>query len=137
MLADPMMRAIAVERRSDRAARICRNAAAFGVPGLEIVMGDAPAALAGLAPPDAVFIGGGCDAAVLDAAVNALRAGGRLVVNAVTLETEALLLARHAVTGGELVRIAVSRVEPVGGKTGWRAAMPVTQWTWIKPGSRP
>jgi precorrin-6Y C5,15-methyltransferase (decarboxylating) len=133
MLADPSMRAIAVERNADRAARIRRNAAAYGVPGLEIVEGAAPAALSGLATPDAVFVGGGSDATVLDAAARALRAGGRLVVNAVTLETEALLLARHAALGGELIRIAVSRADAVGEKTGWRAAMPVTQWLWTKP----
>jgi len=133
LLADPAMRAIAVEQRADRAARIRRNAAAFGVPQLDIVEGAAPAVLSGLTTPHAVFVGGGCDAAVLDAAARALWPGGRLVVNAVTLETEALLLARHAAFGGELIRIAISRAEPVGTKTGWRAAMPVTQWTWIKP----
>jgi precorrin-6B C5,15-methyltransferase / cobalt-precorrin-6B C5,C15-methyltransferase len=133
MLADPSMRAIAVEARTDRAARIARNAAAFGVPGLRVVEGEAPAALAGLPSPDAVFIGGGASADVLDVAVDALRPGGRLVVNAVTLETEALLIARHAARGGELVRLAVSRADSVGGKTGWRSAMPVTQWIWTKP----
>jgi len=133
LLADPMMRAIAIERQADRAARIRRNAAAFGVPGLEIVEAAAPAALAGLATPDAVFVGGGGEAAVLDAATRALRPGGRLVANAVTLETEALLLARHAALGGDLIRIAVSRAGSIGEKTGWRAAMPVTQWTWTKP----
>jgi precorrin-6Y C5,15-methyltransferase (decarboxylating) len=133
LLADPAMRAIAVEERADRAARIRRNAAAFGVPQLDIVEGAAPDALSGLTTPDAVFVGGGCDTAVLDAAARALGPGGRLVVNAVTLETEALLLARHATSGGELIRIAISRAEPIGTKTGWRAAMPVTQWTWIKP----
>jgi precorrin-6Y C5,15-methyltransferase (decarboxylating) len=133
MLADPTMRAIAIERRPDRAARARRNAAAFGVPGLEIVEGAAPATLNGLAPPDAIFIGGGAEAGVLDAATRALRTGGRLVVNAVTLETEALLLARHAAFGGELIRIAMSRAGEVGEKTGWRAAMPVTQWLWTKP----
>jgi precorrin-6Y C5,15-methyltransferase (decarboxylating) len=134
LLADPAMRAIAVEERADRAARIRRNAAAFGVPALDIIEGAAPAALSGLATPDAVFIGGGAsDAGTLDAAARALWPGGRLVVNAVTLETEALLLARHAALGGELIRIAMSRAAAVGEKTGWRAAMPVTQWTWIKP----
>ena len=81
MLVDPSMRAIAFERRADRAARIRRNSAAFGVPGLEIVEDVAPAALADREPPDAVFIGGGAsDAGVLDAATSVLRAGGRLVV---------------------------------------------------------
>ena len=134
MLADPTMRAIAIEQRADRAARIRRNAAAFGVPGLEIVEDAVPSALAGLAPPDAIFVGGGATyPGVLNAAIAALRAGGRLVVNAVTLETEALLFARHAALGGELIRIAIARAGAIGEKNGWRAAMPVTQWVWIKP----
>jgi len=135
MLADPpFMRAIAVERRTDRAARIRRNAAAFGVPGLEIVEGAAPGALANLAPPDAAFVGGGAgDAGLLDAASRSLKPRGRLVVNAVTLETEALLLARHAALGGDLIRVAISRAAAVGEKAGWRPALPVTQWLWTKP----
>jgi precorrin-6B C5,15-methyltransferase / cobalt-precorrin-6B C5,C15-methyltransferase len=134
MLADPSLRAIAIEARADRAARILRNAAAFGVPGLGVVEGSAPLALAGLARPDAVFIGGGAsEGGVLDAAIAALRSGGRLVVNAVTLNTEKELIARHAALGGALTRIDIARAEPVGSKTGWRAAMPVTQWIWVKP----
>jgi precorrin-6Y C5,15-methyltransferase (decarboxylating) len=134
MLADPSMRATAIEARADRAARIRRNAAAFGVPNLEIVEAAAPAALGGLAMPDAIFVGGGAsDPGVLDAAVAALRPGGRLVANAVTLETEAVLIARHAALGGELIRIAIARADPVGTKAGWRPAMPVTQWAWVKP----
>jgi precorrin-6Y C5,15-methyltransferase (decarboxylating) len=132
MLADPSMRAVAIEARSDRAGRIRRNAAAFGVPGLEVIEGAAPAAFEGLARPDAVFIGGGATM-VLDAAARALRTGGRLVVNAVTVETETLLLQRRATLGGELTRIAIARLEPMGRKQGWRPALPVTQWVWIKP----
>ena len=134
MLADPSMRAIAVERQADRAARIHRNAAAFGVPGLEVIEGAAPRVLSGLATPDAVFVGGGAsDAGVLDTASRVLRPGGRLVANAVTLETEAVLLARRAALGGELIRIAIARADSVGQMTGWRPAMPVTQWLWVKP----
>jgi precorrin-6Y C5,15-methyltransferase (decarboxylating) len=134
MLADPSMRAVAIEARADRAARIRRNAGAFGAPGLVVVEGVAPAALGALTTPDAIFIGGGAsEPGVLEAAIAALRSGGRLVVNAVTLETEALLIARHAELGGELIRIALSRADAVGGMTGWRPAMPVTQWTWVKP----
>jgi precorrin-6Y C5,15-methyltransferase (decarboxylating) len=134
LLADPSLRALAVEARTDRAARIRRNAAAFGVPGLEAVEGRAPQCLAGLPQPDAVFVGGGAaEPGLLDAVTAALRRGGRLVVNAVTLETEAVLLARHTAQGGELVRIALSRADSVGGKTGWRPAMPVTQWVWTRP----
>jgi precorrin-6Y C5,15-methyltransferase (decarboxylating) len=133
MLAHPSMRAVAIEARPDRAARIIRNAAALGVPGLEVVEGRAPEILTGLAMPDAIFIGGGAsEDGVVDAAVGALRPGGRLVANAVTLETEAELIARHNKLGGTLVRIAISRTGSVGGKTAWRAAMPVTQFVWVK-----
>ncbi len=134
LLADPLMRAIAVEKRGDRAARVRRNAAALGVPGLEIVEGAAPVALVGLAAPDAVFIGGGAsEPGVIDTAVVALGSVGRLVINTVTLESEALLIARHAALGGELIRLAISRARTIGEKTGWRPAMPVTQWAWTKP----
>ena len=138
MLADPAMRAVAVEADPERAARIRRNARAFGVPGLTIVEGTAPGALAGLPTPDAIFIGGGgTDAGVMEAAIDALPPGGRLVANAVTLEMEALLLGQHAALGGELVRIAISRETAIGSMSGWRPAMPVTQWSWVKPGVKP
>ena len=134
MLTDPSLRALAIEKHPERAARVRRNAAVFGVPGLEVIEGHAPNCLAGFSAPAAVFIGGGAsEPGMLDAAVAALRSGGRLVVNAVTLETEAVLLARHAAQGGELLRIALSRADRVGEKTGWRPAMSVTQWTWTKP----
>ncbi|MGW9075513.1 precorrin-6y C5,15-methyltransferase (decarboxylating) subunit CbiE [Streptomyces kronopolitis] len=127
-------RAVGVERDPARAARIGRNAGALGVPGLRVVTGSAPEALAGLPVPDAVFIGGGLTApGLLDACWAALPVGGRLVANTVTLESEALLAERYRRHGGELVRLAVSHAVPVGGFTGWRQAMPVTQWSVVKP----
>ena len=134
LLAHPSLNAVAVEADPERAARIRRNAAAFGVPCLTVVEGKAPEALAGLPAPSVVFIGGGgSDPGVLDAAIAALPPGGRLVANAVTLEMEALLLARHAELGGELVRLAISRAGAVGAMQAWRPALPVTQWNWTKP----
>ena len=133
MLAHPENRAIAIEPRADRIALCARNAAALGTPDLRIVAGRAPEALADLPQPHAIFIGGGGDDSVLDAAVAALPANGRLVANAVTLETEARLVARYSALGGNLTRIEISRAEAVGGFTGWHAAMPVTQWSWVKP----
>ncbi len=133
MRADPACRAVAVESRPERAARIRRNAAALGVPGLEVVTGSAPAALAGLQRPDAIFIGGGCTAdGMVETCVNALSPGGRLVVNAVTVESEAVVAAWHARLGGDLLRIAVHRAGPVGGYTAWHPAMPVTIWTAVR-----
>jgi precorrin-6Y C5,15-methyltransferase (decarboxylating) len=134
MLCHPSLRAVAIEHNAGRADCIARNASACGVPGLKIVRGAAPEALGGLPTPDVIFIGGGgSETGVFDAAIAALRPGGRLVANAVTLEMEALLLARHAALGGELLRLQVSRAAPVGSMTGWRPAMPVTQWSWVKP----
>ncbi|KQP76838.1 precorrin-6Y methyltransferase [Methylobacterium sp. Leaf111] len=133
MLRHPSLRAIAVEGNPARAARIARNAARLGVPDLRVVEGPAPAALAGLPAPDTVFIGGGVTApGVLDAAVAALPPGGRLVANVVTLEGEAVLLAAFAQQGGSLKRLTVAHADPVGHLHGWRGAMPVTQWAWVK-----
>ncbi|WP_328347450.1 precorrin-6y C5,15-methyltransferase (decarboxylating) subunit CbiE [Streptomyces violaceus] len=129
MRTHPSCRAVSVERDPVRAARITRNADRLGVPGLRVVTGAAPAVLAELPPPDAVFIGGGLTTpGLLDACWEALPAGGRLVANTVTLESEALLADAHRRHGGELVRLAVAHAVPVGGFTGWRQAMPVTQW---------
>jgi precorrin-6Y C5,15-methyltransferase (decarboxylating) len=134
MLSDPAMRAIAIEGSAERAERIRRNAANFGVPGLSVVQGTAPAALNGLPAPDAIFIGGGgSEDGVMDAALAALKPGGRLVANAVTTQMEAVLLDHHARLGGSLIRIDIARASPVGAMTGWRPAMPVTQWSWAKP----
>jgi len=122
-------RAYAIERDASRGDFILRNAATLGVPELHLVAGDAPAALKGLPAPDAVFIGGGLSAnGLVETCLSGLKPGGRLVANAVTVESEARLLALHAKHGGQLTRIAVSRVEPVGTFQGWRTLMPVTQW---------
>ncbi len=133
MRAERRCRAIAIERKQERLAMIGENAEALGTPGLEIVAGTAPDALEGLARPDAVFIGGGATGAGLfELCWNALKPGGRLVANAVTLESEQVLFACHAEFGGELTRIAVSRAAPVGPYHGWRPLMPVTQFSVVK-----
>jgi precorrin-6Y C5,15-methyltransferase (decarboxylating) len=134
MLRRPGLRALAIEANPARAARIRRNAASLGVPGLAVVEGAAPEALSGLDRPDAVFIGGGVTApGLLDQARDALAPGGRLVTNVVTLEGEAVLLAAFARHGGTLKRLSVAKADPVGHLHGWRTAMPVTQWVWTKP----
>lgn len=125
-------RAIGIEPRADRRAMAGANALALGTPRLEIVEGRAPEAFAGLLAPDAIFIGGGMDSAVFEAAFAALKPLGRLVANAVTLESEAQLIALHKAHGGDLAKISVMRAEPVGRLTGWRPSMPVTQWSLIK-----
>src|SRR3984885_3035454 len=134
LLQHPSLRAIGIEANADRAGRAARNAAALGVPELEIVRGDAPLALAGLARPDAVFIGGGMmDDGVFEAAWSALRSGGRLVANAVSIETEARLAGYFQQFGGDLIRLQAARADRVGAMSGWRPAMPVTQWRVRKP----
>ena len=132
--AHPTCRAVAVEPDPTRAARIAANADALGVPGVRVVEGRAPEALDGLPAPDAIFIGGGVTADdVLPRCWDALPAGGRLVANAVTVESEGVLGAARARLGGELTRLSVARAAPVGGFTGWRPAMPVTIWSVAKP----
>jgi precorrin-6B C5,15-methyltransferase / cobalt-precorrin-6B C5,C15-methyltransferase len=126
--------AIAIERNPARAAVIARNAASLGVPALRIVLGTAPEALAGLPPPDAIFIGGGVGKPdLLPRVWAALPPGRRLVVNVVTPEGEARVLDWHARHGGSLARIAVSRVEPLGPRHIWRPLAPVTQLAAVKP----
>lgn len=133
-LRHPANRAIAIEAHAERAARVGRNALALGGLAVMVIEGRAPEALAGLEPPHAVFIGGGiADPAMFDACWQALRPGGRLVVNAVTLEGEARLAALFAEYGGTMRRIGIERLGAVGGKHGWRPAMAVTQWRVVKP----
>jgi precorrin-6Y C5,15-methyltransferase (decarboxylating) len=129
LLRHPSLKAIGIEARNDRADRAARNATALGVPELKIVQGRAPEALAGLARPDAVFVGGGMmDDGVFDAVWAALKPRGRLVANAVSLETEARLAHYFQRFGGDLVRLQIARADKVGSMFGWRPAMPVTQW---------
>jgi len=126
--------AIAVESKQHRLEMIRQNRASLGVEKMRLVEGRAPVALQDLPVPDAVFIGGGLTIdGVFETAWNALRHGGRLVANAVTLESETKLSALHEQYGGELTRIAVQKVENIGPHRGWRASMPVTQWLAVKP----
>ncbi|MCL2585618.1 MAG: precorrin-6y C5,15-methyltransferase (decarboxylating) subunit CbiE [Streptosporangiales bacterium] len=133
MRAHPSCTATAIESSEVRSERITRNAARLGVPGLRVITGQAPSALAGLAAPDAIFIGGGATRpGVLGACLNALRAGGRLVAHGVTLDTERVLANSYAARGGELTRIAVETAAPIGSFTGWTPARTVTQWTLVR-----
>jgi precorrin-6Y C5,15-methyltransferase (decarboxylating) len=130
MRAHPTCTTTAVEASPERAARIARNATRLGVPGLSVVKGRAPDALADLPTPDAIFIGGGATRpGVLDTCLAALHPGGRIVVHGVTLETEQLLAAAYQEHGGELTRISVETSAPIGTFTGWTPARSVTQWT--------
>ena len=134
MLRHPANRAVMLEQNAERAARAARNAARLGVPGLRILQARAPEGLCGLPAPDAAFLGGGAsDPAVIEIAWAALRPGGRLVANAVTVETEAALLQARSRLGGSLTRLSVERLEPIGGLEGFKPARTVTQWMAVKP----
>ena len=130
MRAAPGARAVAIERDDERAQRIARNARALGVPSLRVVCGDAPDALDELEErPDAIFIGGGLTSyGMLTRCRKALRRGGRLVANVVTVEGEIFVARAQAEQGGRLKRLSVAHAERLGGFTGWRAAMPITQY---------
>jgi precorrin-6Y C5,15-methyltransferase (decarboxylating) len=133
MLRHPANRAVAIEAHPDRAARIGRNASELGVPALQVVAGTAPDALQNLPSPHAVFLGGGAHrTGVIETAWNALPPDGRIVANAVTLETEAALLDARARLGGTLLRLGVERLDAVGTMHAFRPAMTVTQWSATK-----
>jgi precorrin-6Y C5,15-methyltransferase (decarboxylating) len=132
--AHPSCSCIAFEARQDRVRNIQTNAQRLGVPALKVVMGTAPDSFEGLVAPDAIFVGGGLTAERLfEECWERLISGGRLVANAVTIESEARLAALHQQYGGELVRILVARAEPIGGTLVWRHLMPITQWAVVKP----
>ena len=130
----PSAMAYGVDSRDDRLARARANATALGTPQVKWLEGNVLAVMDDLPEPDAIFIGGGLSEAVLDKALGYLPQGGRLVIHAVTLESEAILLVAQKKYGGHLTRIAVTKAEPVGAYRGWRGLMPVTQWVFIKQG---
>jgi precorrin-6Y C5,15-methyltransferase (decarboxylating) len=134
MRAHPSCRTIAIEADEGRQQMIEVNRNALGVPGLQLVRGRAPDALAGLEQPDAVFIGGGVTRdGVLSACWQSLRPGGRLVANAVTLQSEATLVNWREQHGGELTRIHLAHAKPLGDFDTWRQALPITLLEAIKP----
>ena len=129
MRAAPDAEATGIDNRADRLAFARENAVQLGVPRLKLIEGQVPEAMDGLPRPDAVFIGGGVSDAAVTRALDALASGGRLVANAVTLESETLLAQMQERHGGELVRVSTAHAEPVGPYRGWRTGMPVTQWS--------
>lgn len=134
MRAHPSCRALAIEADAGRQGLIEHNRDALGVPGLQLVRGTAPAALGGLETPDAIFIGGGVTRdGVLETCWQHLRPGGRLVANAVTLQSEMTLMAWRARHGGELTRLHVAHAQPLGEFDTWRQALPITLLDVIKP----
>jgi precorrin-6B C5,15-methyltransferase / cobalt-precorrin-6B C5,C15-methyltransferase len=134
MRAHPSCRAIAIEANEERQRFIEHNRDALGVPALQLVAGRAPEALEGLPAPDAVFIGGGVTVpGVLDICWQRLASGGRLVANAVTLQSEAVLVQWREQHGGTLTRLAVAEAQPLGGFDAWRPALPITLLEIAKP----
>ncbi|SFD24764.1 precorrin-6Y C5,15-methyltransferase (decarboxylating) [Pseudomonas citronellolis] len=134
MRAHPACRAFAIEADESRLGHIAHNRDALGVPGLQLVAGRAPEALEGLEAPDAIFIGGGVTVpGVLEYCWDCLKPGGRLLANAVTLQSEAALVGWRERHGGELVRLQVAQAQPLGGFDTWRAALPITLLAVRKP----
>ncbi|CBL46215.1 Precorrin-6y methyltransferase [gamma proteobacterium HdN1] len=137
LLADPSLRAIAIEKHPDRVARIRRNASQLGVPALSVIEGNVNDQLQYLPTPQAIFIGGGgSQAEVMHSCEQRLAVGGRLVANGVTLEMQAILQAQHQRLGGRLTRIAIEHAGNLGNMSCWRPALPVVQWVWVKGHTR-
>jgi precorrin-6Y C5,15-methyltransferase (decarboxylating) len=134
MRAHPSCRALAIEADEGRQLLIEQNRDALGVPGLQLIRGKAPQALAGLERPDAIFIGGGVTReGVLDTCWAQLKPGGRLIANAVTLQSEMALMAWREQHGGELTRIHIAQAQPLGDFDTWRQALPITLLDVVKP----
>lgn len=129
LMCDPTLTATSIEPLAERADRIRRNADTLGQDRLEVIHGTAPEALSGLADPDVVFIGGGLSEALLVWLRDSLPKSTRLVANAVTLESEALLAQWHEMLGGDLLRIELAQAGPLGPRRGWKSAYPVVQWS--------
>jgi precorrin-6B C5,15-methyltransferase / cobalt-precorrin-6B C5,C15-methyltransferase len=129
----PQCRAISIEQHSHRLQFIADNMAALGTPHLQLIQGKAPAALQDLPTPAAIFIGGGVTTpGLLATCWTALRSGGRLVANAVTVESELQLLQWHQQFGGTLTRISIQRTQSIGSFLGWKPLIPVTQLVVVK-----
>ena len=129
LLSHSTVTATSIEPRPDRAERITRNADALGVSHLNVITGKAMDVVETLPKPDAVFVGGGLDQPLLDWLLQTLEAGTRIVINAVTLETESLLVQAHKQTGGHLMRFEMSQVAEIGSRTGWKSQFPIVQWS--------
>lgn len=129
LLAHPANRAVAIEADPARAKRVRENAMKLGMDRLEVVVGQAPEVLPGGPDPDAVFVGGGLSEALLEVLWTRLRPGTRLVANAVTLESEAVLAGWHVAKGGTLLRVELADAVPLGTRHGWKARYPVVQWS--------
>ena len=126
-------RVVALEADAVRAERARGNAAAFGLTHRhEVIEARAPEGLEALPVPDAVFVGGGANEALLARLWEVMPAGCRLVLNAVTIETEALVLDWSARHGGDLLKIELSEPVAIGRKRGWRAALPILQWSVVR-----
>ena len=128
-MCDPTLTATSIEPLEDRASRIRRNADSLGQDRLGVVHGTAPDALTGLTLPNVVFVGGGLSSELLDWLQENLRTGTRMVANAVTLESEALLATWHEKLGGDLLRIELAQASALGPRRGWKSAYPVVQWS--------
>ncbi len=117
-------RACAVERDARRVALIEKNRARFALEDrMEIVQATAQEfvqeqakkkEVATYSPPQAIFVGGGLDKALLEQLLSLLAPHGRLVANAVSLAGEGVLLEAYRKYGGELVRIAIAQAQPLG-----------------------
>lgn len=129
-LAHPRCHATIIESRSDRLDLIAANARAFGVENrIDIVQGRVPEALADSPAPDAIFVGGGLSAELLETLKAEFQPGTRAVINAVTLEAEALLAQWQAEEGGEMLRFELAQATPLGTRRGWKSAYPLVQWS--------
>ncbi len=118
----PEGRVYAIEKNAADMDNIRRNIARFGVGNMEAVQGVAPAGLEAFPDPDAVFIGGsgGRMEGILEEVCRRLRPGGRVVLNAATLENlaEADRLLRRRGWERDVTLVQIARSRPVAAGRG-------------------
>lgn len=113
-------RVFAVEREEEGVKLIKANREKFHLSVIEVVAGEAPAALQGLPAPDRVVVGGsgGRLQEILTFVDGVLKPGGRIVVPALTLETvqDTAVFFREKGYEWEMVQLTVARGRQVGGR---------------------
>ena len=126
---NPKARVYAIEKEQDAVCHIFENKKRFSAHNLEIVHGEAPDALSNLPNPDRVFIGGSAGRlkGIVEKVSESLNAGGRIVINATTIDTLTMgkqLLDTEGFTL-EITEVSIARTKSLKGMSHLSALNPV------------
>ncbi len=131
----PLGRIFAIEKNAEDVEIVRANVAKFAVPHVTVVHARAPERLDEMPDPDAVFVGGsgGSLREILSIAAVRLRPAGRIVVNAITLDTlhETVSVCRELPLAHEAILVSIARSKPLLDMMSFEALNPVyivTAW---------